>query len=139
MGARIEVDTADLRRALREIGDAGLKKALRDANKTAAQVVVDRALPNVPAVTGRLKASVRALGAQKEAKVAAGTAKVDYAAAVHWGRLRGNVGSPPGNRMSVNVVRGRPFLWNAAEAARRDVVDVYEREMDRLLDKVRNR
>lgn len=139
--ARIEVEGADeLRRKLRELQDAGLKKELKAANKTAAQVVVDRALPNVPVgATGRLKRSVRALGSQRDGRVRAGTARVDYAAAIHWGRKVGNVGSPPGNRMGGNPVTGRPFLWDAAEAAKSQVTDAYAAGIERLFDALRVR
>lgn len=139
MGARIDVDNADLRRALREIGDSGLKKTLREANKSAAEVVVEKALPKVPVRSGRLRRSVKALAGQKDAKVKAGTKAVPYAAAIHWGRKRGNVGTPPGNRLGGNVIPGRPFLWDAAQQARPEAVAVYEREMAALLNHVRGR
>lgn len=137
----ITVEGADeLRRTLRQIRDAGLTKELKAANKSAAQVVVERALPNVPVgKSGRLKRSVRALGSQRDGRVRAGTAKVDYAAAIHWGRKVGNVGSPPGNRKGGNAITGRPFLWDAAEAARNEVTDTYAAGIERLFDVLRAR
>lgn len=136
---RIEVEGADqLRKALRQMQDAGLKKELMAANKSASQVVVDRALPNVPVgPTGSLRASIRALGSQREGRVKAGSARVDYAAAIHWGRRVGNVGWAPNNRMGANPITGRPFLWDAAQAARTEVTQVYEDGIARLLDKIR--
>lgn len=122
---RVEVDAQALRRALRDIGDAGLKKELAAANRGASQVVVDRALPKVPVRSGRLKASVRALGGQTSATVKAGTAAVKYAAAIHWGRKKRG------------VIVGRPFLWDAAAEARNKVVDVYGDAIDDLLKKIR--
>lgn len=124
-GPAIEVDSADLRRALRQIGDKGLTKELAQANKTAAQVVVDVALPRVPVRSGRLRAAVRALGSQKEGRAVAGSARVPYAAAIHWGRKRGG------------VIQGRPFLSDAAEAASEKAADVYLEAVDGLLDKIR--
>lgn len=134
---RLEVDSADLRKALRYIGDTGLKKELRDANKTAADVVAQRALQDVPVRSGRLRGSVKALGSQKDGRVKAGAARVDYAAAIHWGRGVGNVGRPPGNRKGRNVIRGRPFLWDAAQQVRQQVHDTYMEAVDRLLDHMR--
>ena len=79
---------AELRRDLRRLGDADLKAALREANRSVAKRVVDKALPNVPVRTGRLRASVRALASQGDAKVKAGAAAVPYAAAIEYGRGR---------------------------------------------------
>lgn len=71
--------------------------------------------------------------------MAAGKKNVAYAAAIHWGRKQGNVGSPPGNRIGPNPIVGRPFLWDAAERERGRVIDTYEREIDRLMNTVRSR
>lgn len=133
--ATVQVEARELRRALRQIGDQGLKDTLKAANKTAAQRVVDVALPNVPVRTGRLKASVRALGSQAAGQAKAGTAKVDYAAAIHWGRIQGNVW---GGKMGVNPIKGRPFLWDAAQVARPAVIDEYRESIDHLMNLVRN-
>lgn len=111
----------EVRSALRKIGQ-GLPAALRDAQRAAAQIVVDRALPNVPVRTGRLKGSVRALGSQASGRAVAGNGRVPYAAAIHWGRKRS--GAFP----------GRPFLWNAAEEARDDVVRHFEDALDDLIN-----
>lgn len=118
MDPQITVDGAvELRKAFRTI-DRDLGKALAGANKNAAQHVVKAALPDVPVQSGRLKKSVRALGSQRSGRVIAGRATVPYAASVHWGRKRGNVGRPPGNRKGRNPIPKNPFLW---EAARREV------------------
>lgn len=137
-GVRVE-GADELRRAIRTIKDKELGAALRDANKSAAQVVVDRALPNVPVLSGRLKASVKALGSQRGGSAKAGGAKVPYAAAIHWGRRAGNVGRPPGNRTGANPITGRPFLWDAAQTAGDQVVDRYEEGIGRLMDAIRAR
>lgn len=121
----VSVDATALRAELRRIADSGLKKELRAANKSAAQVVVDKALPNVPVRTGRLRASVRALAGQTDARAAAGSASVPYAAAIHWGRkTRG-------------VIQGRPFLSNAAQQHAKEVTDVYSEAIDGLFDNIR--
>ena len=138
--ATVRIEGADeLRRALRYVGDAGLKKQLAKANKDAAALVVNRALPNVPVRSGRLKKSVRALGSQRSGRAVAGASQVKYAAAIHWGRRRGNVGSPPGNRNGTNVIAGRPFLYDAARAHRAQVVDQYEEAVRALVADLRRR
>lgn len=115
----------ELRRLLRHIGDAGVKKALREANKSASALVVEKALPNVPVRTGRLKRSVRALASQRDARAVAGTASVPYAPPIHWGRVKGG------------FIKARPFLWNAAQQHQQEAADVYEYEIQKLLDSLR--
>lgn len=130
----IKVEGADeLRRAFRQI-DGDLGKALAAANKTAAEQVVEAALPAVPVRSGRLKSSVRALGSQRSGRAVAGKAGVPYAAAIHWGRKRGNVGWPPGNRMGRNVIQGRPFLWDAAQREVPAIEPKYHTEIMRLIE-----
>lgn len=129
----------ELRKALKRIGDEGLVDALKAANKSAAELVANRAIPTVPVRTGKLRASVKALGTQRDGRVKAGTAAVNHAATIHFGRKQGNVGRPPGNHKGPNIVRGRPFLDDAAEASMSEVTDRYEREIEDLLDMIRGR
>ena len=124
----------ELRKAFKQAGDKDLLNALKTANKSAAELVVEKALPSVPVKTGRLKASVRSTATQRQGAVRAGKAGVPYAAAVHWGRKVGNVGSPPGNRKARNPIQARPFLWNAAQRSRALVVDQYGTQIQQVLD-----
>jgi len=103
----VQVIGADqLKRIIGQVNDGFERKALADANKKAAEVVVRRALPNVPVRSGKLKASVKAMSTPKKGNVRAGTpSRVPYAAAIHWGRKRGG------------VIPARPFLWNAKSEA----------------------
>lgn len=132
----ISVKGADeLRRGLRQ-ADRELPGQLRETHLTCAKLVVARALPNVPiGKTRRLLASVRALASQRMAQVKAGSARVEYAAAIHWGRKRGNVGRPPGNYKAANVVSRRAFLWDATRALEDEILDRYRRDIRHLLDK----
>jgi hypothetical protein len=130
----IRVEGADeLRRALRQAGN-GLSAALAAANKNAASIVVRSALPYVPVRTGRLKRSVRALGSQRSGRAVAGRRAVPYAAAIHWGRRRGNVGSPPGNRKGRNPIAANPFLWEAAQRELPRIEPEYRDEVQRIID-----
>lgn len=134
--AGIKVEGAkELRAAIKRAGDSGLKQHLASANKSAAEVVVHEALPNVPVRTGRLRASVRALGSQTKANVKAGSAGVDYAAAIHWGRKVGNVWH---GLKRPNPIKARPFLHDAARSATSRVVATYEAAIDRLLKEIKN-
>lgn len=123
----------ELRAVLRKLADRDLVLMLRDANRRAADIVVKKAEPHVPVRTGRLKASLRATGSQRFGEARAGSARVPYAAAVHWGRKVGNVGSPPGNRQGRNVVKGNPFLWNAIPEAEAQIIGEYTADIRRVI------
>ena len=140
MSVSVKVEGLDnLRKVIRRVADKDLVDALKSANKSAAQLVVDRAVPNVPVRTGRLRASVRALGSQRSGQAAAGSARAPHAATIHWGRKRGNVGSPPGNHPGPNAVAARPFLADAAEKANEQIVREYETAVNQLMDAIGGR
>jgi hypothetical protein len=135
LSTTVRIDgAAELRKALKYIGDDGLKKELREANRGAADVVAKQALPKVPVRSGNLRRTVKALATQRDGRVQAGSARVDYAAAIHWGRKVGNVW---GGQMARNPIRGRPFLWDAAQRANPKVIEEYEQAIDELLAKLK--
>jgi hypothetical protein len=140
VGIKVE-GLQELARALRKAGNEDLKRQLTQTNKSAAQIVVQAALPHVPVgPTGRLKASVRALASQSSGRAVAGKARVPYAAAVHWGRKEGNVGRPPGNRKGPNRVVGGQWLWLAAQRTVPRIEPEYRDALERLItEAVRNR
>jgi hypothetical protein len=127
----IRVEGADeLRRALKSVGNTGLLAALAAANENAAEIVVDAAMPHVPRRSGALRTSVHA-----RASAQSGRAVTDlpYAAAIHWGRKRGNVGRPPGNRKGNNPIAGRPFLWDAAQRKVPQIEPEYRDEIMQII------
>lgn len=113
----------ELSKQLRQLGDVDLKAGLRDANKSLAAQVVQRALPNTPVRTGRLAASVRGLGSQQSATVKAGSASVPYAATIEYGRKKRGFIAPT------------MFLHKAAEPVDRDAADEYLKIIDELIRK----
>lgn len=131
-----EHGAAELRAALLKYRNAGINAALATANETAAEIVVDAALPDVPFLTGRLRGSVRATATARSGKAVAGSTPVAYAAAVHWGRKRGNVGSPPGNRMGSNRIVANPFLWEAAQRTVPKIEPEYRDELMRIITRL---
>lgn len=135
--ATIQIEGAkEIAKLLRKIGDKDLQKQLRHAHKLTAEVVAARARQKTPVRSGGLRRSVRAGATQKWAVVRAGGKAVPYAAAVHWGRRNGNVGSPPGNHRGPNVVRGRTFLWDAGNEAIPRAAEVYRREVAAVFDQL---
>lgn len=125
---------SELARILRKVGDTGLLAALKLANENAAEITVDVANPSIPMRTGALKRSVRATATARVGRAVAGGSDVPYAAAVHWGRLRGNVGSPPGNRRGNNRIQANPFLWDAAQRSIPVIEPEYRDEILRIID-----
>jgi phage gpG-like protein len=110
----------ELRSAVRKAQDVEIKAAVKDANVTLAKRVVAKALPNVPVRTGRLRASVRALGNQSGALGKAGGASVPYAAAIHWG-------------WRARHIRPRPFLTDAADSLEQAAVDEYADALETIV------
>jgi len=137
---RVEVENLkELQARIRDLGDAELRKQLRETNKDVAQMVVDAAAPKVPVRSGKLLQSVKAMATQSAAYGKAGSpARVPYAAAIHWGEGSGNVNFTTGGtvgRPNRNI-RGRPFLWEAADETINRAVRKYEDAIQDLLDKV---
>lgn len=131
MEASIHVEGArELASALRKAGYTDLLDALKTANLFAAEIAVDEANPQIPTRSGALKSSVQATATASAGKAQARTA---YAAAIHWGRKRGNVGRPPGNRKGTNPIKGRPFLWDAAQRAVPRIEPEYRDEIMRII------
>lgn len=131
MEASIHVEGArELASALRKAGYTDLLDALKTANLFAAEIAVDEANPQIPTRSGALKSSVQATATASAGKAKADTA---YAAAIHWGRKRGNVGRPPGNRKGTNPIKGRPFLWDAAQRAVPRIEPEYRDEIMRII------
>lgn len=130
----IEVEGAkELRKIFRDLGDKDLGRQLRDANRAVADMVVEAAVPEVPVRSGRLRDSVKGRATQTTAYGKAGSARVPYAAAIHWG-----TGPRPGTRGPHNIT-GRPFLWDAADRVVDRAVKEYEDAVQSILDGVRNR
>jgi len=136
----VEVENLkELQARIRDLGDAELRKQLRDANKSVSQMVVDAALPNVPVRSGRLRQSVKASASPTAAYGKAGSpARVPYAAAIHWGEGSGNVNHTTGATVGrpARNIRGHPFLWDAADRTLNRAVKEYEDEIQKLIDRV---
>jgi len=118
----------ELRRQIRNAQRDDLKKALKEANKAAAEVVAKEAkAKTVPVLSGALKSSIRALGSQTKGQVAAGLRKTNrYAGIQHFGN--------PGHNIEPN-----PYLYDARDNRIKQVRDQYVEEMNKLAKKVSTR
>lgn len=125
----LEVEGArETRKKLRDLED-GLKD-LKAAHKEAAEVVAKHAAFLVPVRKGRLKATIRAAGTQREGVVRAGMARVPYAGPIHFGwpsrpnKAKGWRGGP---------IRPQPFIYEALDQRIAQVLNVYEDRVERLI------
>lgn len=125
---KVEVEGLDeVRRKLRQLKDDAATQMLRDANKRIAEEMVDEAKSSVPVRTGRLLASLRALGPVSGARGKAGGARVPYAAAVHWG-----TGARSGLRGPHNIAR-HDFYIIALGRMDQKAIDDYENALKDLI------
>lgn len=124
LGVRIEVDGA---REFRAAATAAGKEAVDDlkrANKAAAEIVKREAVTLVPVLTGKLQSSIRPAGTKTAGIVRAGFKSVPWAGPVHWG-------------WAERGIVPRPFLVDALDARRGEVLDRYQRQVDDLIERHR--
>lgn len=121
-GRQVSVDGArELRKALKTVGDEA-KAGLKDVNLEVAEIVARAAVTKVPSRSGALRETVRAAGAQTRASVKAGFKKVPYAGVIHFG-------------WPARGILPRPFLYDALDARRDEVMDAYTDGMADLIKK----
>lgn len=120
--ARIQVTGAiELRRALKRMG-ADLKDFTK-INKEAAEIVAKEGRGRAPRLTGRLAKSVRAGANQKAGYVMAGNRTVLWAGPIHFGWPRRNISA-------------QPFLYDALDARKGEVIRKYEDRVGDLVQRV---
>lgn len=115
----IKVEGArELKAALRKIegGIADLKEAHADA----AHIVEVRAVELVPYVSGNLAGSIRSSGTQAGGVVRSGAARVPYAGVIHFGWAARNI-------------RPQPFLYDALDDRTDEVIETYEKQINKLI------
>lgn len=124
VAARIQVTGArELRAALREADRELSAEQLKETNLKAAQVVEEEAQRTVPIVSGTLASTIRAAGQQAKAVVRAGKAAVPYAGPIHFGWARHNI-------------EPNPFLYEATDRRADEVIRVYEKQVQQIVEKV---
>lgn len=126
--AGIKVDgLRDLQKQLRQAQDKDMQKAVRAANKGAAEIVADEARNRVPERSGRLKASIGARGSNRMATVKAGTAsRVPYAGPIHFGWRARNI-------------LPQPFLYEALGDKWDNVYKDYEHQINKLVKELNDK
>lgn len=110
-------------RDLRRLKNTEIPKAIRQANKEAAQVVVPVAKTLAPVKSGKLARSVGARATAKYAAIKAGSAaRVPYAGAIHFGW--------PAHHIAPN-----PFLYRATDMRLMEVHRSYQENMDKIAER----
>ena len=127
-----------MRPMIEVVGDRALRAALKKAgddlsdmkasNLAGAQIVADRAGELVPVVSGRLKNTIRAGGGAASANVRAGLASIRYAGPLHFGH------GPP--RAQGGYMVPNPFLYDAVDDRREEVLEMYQDRVKRALSKL---
>lgn len=97
---------------------------LKSIHKDAADVVLDKALALVPVRSGRLKNTLRSAATQRSGRVRAGFKRVPYAGPIHFGWPERHI-SP------------QPFLYDALDWRRAEVIQTYEYGLKQLRKKYR--
>lgn len=108
---------------LRQLQDKEIPKAIRAANKDAADLVVPTARAEAPQRTGRLARSIGARATQKSASIKAGSAqRVPYAGPIHFG-------------WPAHHIKPNPFLYRALEKRMGEVRERYIKQMDKIVER----
>ena len=121
----IYVDSAKLQKALKEVGPEMIAE-LKEGNKALGEIFADRARQLVPVRSGALQKTIKATKSAGGARVNAGTpsltSKVPYAGPIHWG-------------WPSRSIEAQPFLSDALDDVKDEVVAAYEKQTADLLQK----
>lgn len=118
--AAVEVEGGpELRRAFRKYGDR--VDDLKDVHRDAAGIVEAEAETLVPVLTGTLRDTIRTSGTRSGAAVIAGRNRtVPYAGPIHFG-------------WRVRNIEPQPFLYDALDRRRGEVIQRYQEGVDELI------
>lgn len=118
--AAVEVEGApQLRRAFRKLDDR--LDDLSELHQDIGELVADKAGDLVPRVSGRLAGTIRATRSRRAAAVVAGRSSVvPYAGPIHFGWRARNI-------------EPQPFLYDALDDRRGEVLDRYRSGVDDLI------
>lgn len=121
-GSKIQIEgLKETQKALASMSD-DLKDEMKPTHKAAAEVIVEGSKRYVPVRSGRLATSIRAVATRTSGRVRAGSAAVPYAGPIHFGW--------PARR-----IKPQPFIYDAMDARRQEVYDLYARRIYGLIDK----
>jgi hypothetical protein len=125
MTAGETIHVSGLKAAVRDLSklDADARVEIKTLNLAAAEAIARDAAVRAPRRLGLLADSIKSKATAFSASVTAGGPLVPYAAPIHWGWPRRNIAP-------------QPFMYEALDARRDEVVAAYEKGMQKLADKV---
>lgn len=128
------VGARELRRALNQLPKE-YQQELKSIHKEAAETVVPTARNLAPRRSGALASSIRATGSKTRGAVAAGGARIPYAPVIHWGWPNRRIvfGKTTNNP---SPIAPNPFLVEALNARKQQVVTVFEVRTSKLVERV---
>lgn len=112
------------------------KADIVEANVQAAETLIKTARGLVPVKSGALVNSLKASKSQRYAQAVAGSNRVPYANAIHWGWAivgashRGTL--QPG---TIRNIKPQPFFAQALGYTKDEIIADYENAMQKLIDK----
>lgn len=122
LDVKVEIEGGKQFRAAATAAGKDAVDDLKAANKSAAEVVKTAALPIVPVMTGALKNSVRTSGTKTAGVVRAASARIPWGPPIHWGWAARNIAP-------------RPFLYEALDSRRDEVMATYVKQVDEVIRK----
>lgn len=120
----IEVDAREFQKYLRTL-DANIKVGVPGIGQEVAEPVAETARALVPRQSGTLASSIRVFGTRRDAGVRAGFKRIPWAGPAHFGHRP---------RAQGGFMVANPFLYDALDQRRREVLSLYEKRVDDLID-----
>jgi HK97 gp10 family phage protein len=115
-----------LLRALEQM-DEQAKADFKAAGLKAAEPVIARARQEVPVRSGALQGSIRSALTSRGVRIRAGSKKVPYANAIHFGQKRDR--RDEAYRFRRVAIKPNPFMFRAVDATKDEVLAVYEQHV----------
>lgn len=98
------------------------KDDMKPAHLKSAELVVLNARPMAPVITGKLQQSLRPIARQRAGVVRAGNVSAPYAGPIIFGWPK-------------RAIKANPFIYDAADARKKEIVDIYKKRMDEVIAK----
>jgi HK97 gp10 family phage protein len=122
-GGRLEIEgLKEVQRDLRALSKDS-RDDMKDTHRKAGEIIAVAAKPLAPNLTGRLSSTIVSAPTQRQGRVRIGRGQsVPYAGPIHFGW--------PARR-----IKPQPFIYEALDGRRDEVLKVYEQRMDQLIRK----
>ncbi len=113
---------------LGDIGGKPMQIRVKAAGKEAGEVVAVDARAEAPSRSGRLRASIRVVALMRRVEIRAGSKRIPYANPIHWGWFYDK------QNFIYKNIKPNPFMARALGYNKQHIVDVYVKNMDKLLE-----